>query len=242
MHLQKLMNIIVAEGKSEPFTCIKDLVENGLSVNRFAEGGQRPSRQEITLFLAAWCKRMGFTTEVYRDWLIDYAVDVLSGISSSSLSQIRHNTKSIIKYLQRSDVAFSCNCQNNIFKAICSLDCPIYGEMEKIYLRNLDVEQKRIGELQQIKEEYDPDPGSLPVTKRYKKQFEEAVALIKQYLKEGHTKKEIAVFLNEKGYKTSTGYDWNPGTVSRIAVMKGLTGKRKKQGEREAVPAQLVLF
>lgn len=242
MHLQKLMNIIVAEGKSEPFTCIKDLVENGLSLDRFADGDHRPSRHEITLFLAAWCKRMGFTPEVYRDWLIDYGVDVLSGISSSSPSQIRHSTKSTIKYLHRSDVAFSCNCQNNVFKAICSSDCPIYWEMEEIYLRNLEVEQKRIEELQQIKEEYDPNPEFLPITKRYKKQFEEAVALIKQYLKEGHTKKEISVFLNEKGYKTSTGYDWNPNTVSRLAVMKGLTAKRKKRGEREAVPAQLVLF
>jgi hypothetical protein len=110
--------------------------------------------------------------------------------------------------------------------------------MEEIYLRNFEVEQKRIEELQQIKEKYDPNPEFLPITKRYKKQFEEAVALIKQYLKEGHTKKEISVFLNEKGYKTSTGYDWNPHTVSRLAVMKGLTAKRKKRGEREAVPAQ----
>ena len=31
MHLQKLMDIIVKENKSEPFICIKDLVENGLS-------------------------------------------------------------------------------------------------------------------------------------------------------------------------------------------------------------------
>ncbi len=231
MHVQKLMNIIVAAGKSEPFTCIKDLVENGLSLERFADGAHRPSRHEITLFLGAWCKRMGFTPEVYRDWLIDYVVDVLSKISSSSPSQIRHSTKSTIKYLHRSDVAFSCSCQNNVFKAICSSDCPIYGEMEEIYLRNLEVERKRIEEPQKIKEEYKPDPEFLPVTKRYRKQFEEAVTLIKEYHKEGHTKKEIAVFLNEKGYKTSTGRDWKSSTVSVIAVSEGLTPKGKKRGE-----------
>jgi len=231
MHLQKLMNIIVAEGKSEPFACIKDLVENGLSLERFADSVYRPSRHEITLFLAAWCKRMGLTPEVYRDWLLDYVVDVLSKISSSSPSQIRHSTKSTIKYVHRSDIAFICNCQNNVFKAICSSDCPIYGEMEEIYFRNLDVARKRNEELQQINKEYKPDPESLPITKRYKKQFEEAVTLIKEYLKEGHTKKEIAVFLNEKGYKTSTGYDWKSNIVSRIAVMKGLTPKRKKREE-----------
>ena len=233
MHLQKLMNIIASEGKNEPYPCIKDLVENGLSLDRFAEGNHRPNRNETAIFLAAWCKRMGFTPEVYRDWLIDYTVDVLSGISSSSPSQIRHSTKSTIKYLHRSDVTFSCNCQNNVFKAICSLDCPIYGKMEEIYLRNLEIEQKRIEELQQIHKEVapDPDPESLPVTKRYKKQFDEAVALITQYLQEKRTKKDIFVILNEKGYKTITGNDWKPGNVSRIAAMNGLSPKRKKKGK-----------
>jgi hypothetical protein len=244
MHLEKLMNIIATEGKGEPFSCIKDLVENGLSLNRFAEGEHRPNRNETTLFLAAWCKHMGFTPEVYHDWLIDYAVDVLSGISSSSLSQIRHSTKSTIKYLHGSDVTFSCNCQNNVFKAICSSDCPIYGEMEEIYLRNLAVDQKRIEELQQMNQEKapDPDPESPTVTKRYKKQFDEAVGLITQYLKEGHTKKEVFVILNEKGYKTITGHDWKPGNVSRIAAMNGLTPKRKKRGKPETVLTQLVLL
>jgi len=37
MHLQKPIDIIVNENKSESFTCIKDFVENGFSLDRFAD-------------------------------------------------------------------------------------------------------------------------------------------------------------------------------------------------------------
>ena len=227
MYLQKLIDICVAEGKSEPFLCIKDLAENGLSLDRFTSGEHRPNRSEATLFLAASCKRMGLAPETYRDWLIDYSVDVLSGVSSSSASTIRHSTKSSIQFTHRSDVTFSCNCQHNVFKAHCSSDCPIYRDMGEIRLLNIEFEKTRVsGVSQQVREEYIPDPESLPVTKRYRKQFDEAVVLIAQQLAEGHTKKEISAFLNEKGYKTITGGEWKPAAVSRIAVEKGLTPKR----------------
>lgn len=243
MHLQKLMDIVVNEKKSEPFICIQDLVENGLSPDRFADDSfKRPSRHEITLFLASWCKLVGFKAEIYRDWLNSYCVDVLSKISSSSASQIRHSTKSSINYIHRSDILFSCNCENNIFKALCSSNCPIYDEMKAVYLRNLEAEQKKIEEYQRITEESIPDSNSFSVTKRYKQQFEEAVGLIRQYLEKGHTKKEITIFLNEKGYKTSTGHDWKAGTVSRIAIDKGWSPKRKKRNEGKRASVQLTLF
>ena len=234
------MKIVETEGKNEPYSCIKDLVENGLSLDRFAAGEYRPNRNETTIFLAAWCKLMGFTQEVYRDWLIDYTVDVLSRISSSAPSQIRHSTKSIIKFIHGGSAAFSCNCRHNVFKALCSSDCPIYGEMEEFYLRNLETGQKRNEILQQMRVKNDPEPdtATLTVTKRYRKQYDEAVALITQYLKEGRTKKEILGILQEKGYKTITGLDWKPGNISRISAMNGLTVIKRKRRKQEAVPAQ----
>ena len=242
MHLQKLMDIIVKENKSEPFICIKDLVENGLSPDRFAGDDSRPSRHEITLFLASWCKLTGFEAEIYRDWLTNYCVDVLATISSSSASQIRHSTKSSINYIHRSDIQFSCNCENNIFKALCSSNCPLYDEMKYVYLLNLEAEQKKIEEYQEIKEENIPAPKPLSVTKRYEKQFEEAIGLIKQYLEQGHTKNKIAIILNEKGYKTSTGYVWKANTVSGIAIAKGWSPQRKKRNEEKTASVQLKLF
>ncbi len=144
MHLEKLMKIVEIEGKGDPYSCIKDLVENGLSLDRFAAGEHRPNRNDTTIFLSAWFSRMGFTPEAYSNWLIDYAVDVLSRISSSASSQIRHSTKSIIKFIHGdSGTVFLCNCRHNVFKARCSSDCPIYAEMEAIYFRNLGIAQKR---------------------------------------------------------------------------------------------------
>ncbi|MCP3888395.1 MAG: hypothetical protein GY702_05920 [Desulfobulbaceae bacterium] len=243
MHLQKLMDIVVKEKKSEPFICIQDLVENGPLFDRFADDSvKRPSRHEIAIFLASWCKRVGFTAEIYRDWLTDYCVDILSKISSSSASQIRHSTKSTINYIHRSDILFSCNCENNIFNARCTSNCPVYDEMKDVYLRNLEEEQRKIQEYKNIAKENKPEPDSLPVTKRYKQQFGEAVSLIKQYLEKGHTKKDITILLNEKGYKTSTGYDWKVGSVSRIAIEKGWAPQRKRRNEKKTASEQLKLF
>jgi hypothetical protein len=105
--------------------------------------------------------------------------------------------------------------------------------MDEIYLRSLEVEQKRIERLQQIREEsttyQDTEPP--PSTELYEKQFDEAVTLITQYIKKGYIKTKITVFLNEKGFKTAAGHDWKLGDVTRIAAMKGLTiAKRKKGG------------
>nr|MBF0222074.1 hypothetical protein [Desulfobulbaceae bacterium] len=245
MHLQKLMDIIVNEKTREPFICIKDLVTNGLSLDRFTDDSFGPAcRHEITLFLASWCKLVGLKTDIYRDWLTCYCVDVLSIISSSSASQIRHSTKSSINYIHRSDIQFSCNCENNIFKALCSSDCHVYDEMKDIYLKKLETEQKKIEEYQRIAEANKPDdtaPKPLSVYERYKQQFEEAVSLIKEYLEKGDTKKKIAVLLNEKGYKTSTGNDWTAAIVSGVAIKKGWTPKRKKHTEKQT-PSQLKLF
>ena len=93
MYLKKLIDIVEKNKKNEPFVCIRDLVKNGLSVERFTtDNVAKPCRHEIAIFIAAWCRFAGFESEMYRDWLTDYCVDVLSKISSSSAAQIRHST------------------------------------------------------------------------------------------------------------------------------------------------------
>lgn len=243
MYLQKLIDLVKNNKKNDPFVCIQDLVKNGLSLNRFTiDNLVKPCRHEITIFIAAWCRFAGFEPDMYRDWLTGYCVDILSKISSSSASQIRHSTKSSINYIHRSNVSFVCGCENNIFHAHCSLNCPIYDEMKEIYLKNLDSEQKRIAAYQKKSEENKPDPESLSVTQRYEKQFIESVEIIKERLKNGDTKKAIATFLHAKGYKTRTGCEWKAATVSRIAIDKGWAPKRKKRGKENSSPVQLKLF
>lgn len=243
MYLQKLLDIFKKNNKADPFICIQDLVENGLSLDRFTtDNVAKPCRYEIALFLAAWCRLAGFEPEMYRDWLTNYCIDVLSKISSSSASQIRHSTKSSINYIHRSSVSFVCSCEDNIFKAHCSSNCPMYDEMKKIYLQNLEAEQKKIAIYQKKAESSQPTPESLSGKKKYEKQFTEAIGVIEERLRKGDTKKAIAIFLHEKGYKTRTGCKWKATTVSGIAIDKGWTPKRKKRGKGKSSPVQLKLF
>jgi hypothetical protein len=111
LYLQELLCIAKKNNKADPFICIQDLVENGLSWDRFTtDNVAKPCRHEIALFLAAWCRLAGFEPEMYRDWLINYCIGVLSKISSSSASQIRHSTKSSINYMS---VPFLCEAPQN---------------------------------------------------------------------------------------------------------------------------------
>ena len=228
MHFEQLIKIISNNNGRAPFVCIEDIVRNGFSKERFAVGSSRPMRHEFALFLAGWCKYSGLDATVYRDWLIAYCVDVLSEISSSSASQIRHSTKSTIKYIHRSDVPFVCNCEKNIFKAHCSSLCPIYKEMKDVYMKNIEAEKETVKENNRVRKPVAPMPKP-QAPPSYKKQFDEAVFFLKQYLVKGCKQKDIAILLNEKGYKTTRGKDWTPSTVSYVATQKGLASTRKRR-------------
>lgn len=244
MYLQKLMAILKANGIPEPYACIVDVVQNGVCLDRFTADDLRTNRNNMTIFLAAWCRHVGLTPDVYSDWLLDYSVDILSRISSSKPSHIRHNTKSIIKYIHRSDVPFVCNCQHNVFKAVCSPGCPVYPEMESVYLHNIEMKRQRREEFerQNAIDHPPPDPETLPVTKRNKKQFEEAIALIEKSLKEGMKKKEIAVLLNESGFVTMYGKVWTPTIVSTVCDRHGLVFIRRNQQKVKSSREQLALY
>lgn len=129
MHLVTLKDILEPHEDPRLYPCVVDLVENGIQLDRFSPQEQVPSRQDVTQFLAAWFNYINVTPEIYQDWLIDYCTSVLSAISSSSKSRIRHSTKSNIKYVYGSAVVFNCRCNKNPFKATCNPDCKAYDEM-----------------------------------------------------------------------------------------------------------------
>jgi len=231
MHKEKLIKIIGKEAYNDTFECIKDLIENGLSLDRFTDDCQKPNRQDITFFLASWCKHIGLRIDDYREWLIAYCIDVLSGISSSKPSKIRHSTKSAIKYIHKSDTTFSCICEHNIFKATCSNTCPMYTKMNNLYLLKLEKEKQRIEEIKKQNLAIEQEPVELKKEKDIK-QFEKTVELIRQYLKKGHRKKEITEMLNKEGYTTITGKKWKVTTLSTFAAQNNLNPehiKRKKK-------------
>ena len=138
--------------------------------------------------------------------MIGYCVDVLSTISSSSNSQIRHSTKSNIKYIYNSDVAFDCGCENNVFKASCDRNCPVYNEMADRY------KERKVRE---AKQSYEPEPKHyrvgterLSAKETYKDQFERALEVMEEHIKKGVPKQDIVTLLNDAGFKTRTGRKW----------------------------------
>src|SRR3989304_6305290 len=79
------------------YPCIHDLVENGLTLARFSSVNRIPTRQDVTQYLSAWCRHAGLTEEECRGWLIEYCTVMLSSISKTSVSGIRHSTKSNVQ-------------------------------------------------------------------------------------------------------------------------------------------------
>jgi len=228
MHEKKLIKIIGKKAYNVAYPCIKDLINNGISMDRFTESCNKPNRQDVSSFLAAWCKHIGLTKEDYREWLIDYSIDVLSAISSSKPSRIRHSTKSAIKFIHKSDAPFICNCEHNIFKAACSKDCVIYEKMNEIYLVNLEKKQKLLEKYKNRSSDEIPIDGCLTKKEQSKKQFEKTLDLIKQYINQGHKKKEIVKMLNDEGYTTMIGREWKAGYLSNIVLEYDLNPEHLK--------------
>jgi hypothetical protein len=210
MYLNRLRKIVTKNNEEYLFSCIGDLVENGLDPEKFSNEDNIPSRQDITQYIAAWFKYIGLSADECREWMIEYCIGVLSAISSSSISQIRHSTKCNIKYIYRSDVTFDCGCENNRFKAPCEPKCPIYEEMA---LRAKERKAPAIDESYETRPgyrvAYEIAPRNPSIKEEYKDQFKKAMEVAQDYLKQRISKKEIVSLLNDSGFKTRTGKKWS---------------------------------
>ena len=213
MYLNILRKILTKNHEKYLFPCIKDLVTNGLSLERFSNEEHIPSRQDITQYLAAWFKYTGLSAAECREWLNEYCVEELSAISSSSKSRIRHSTKSNIKFIYKSDVIFDCRCEKNRFKANCEQTCSIFEEM---------THKAKESEMTTIVESYDTVRHrvedevvlkSYSVKDEYKEQFEKAIEFAKDHLKKQFSRKQIVTLLNNNGFKTRTGKKWSISTL-----------------------------
>jgi hypothetical protein len=188
------------------YPCIQDLAENGLQKVRLSPDAPIPTRQEVTQYLAAWCRHSGLSQEDCLAWLVEYSVAMLSSISKASPSGIRHSTKSNVKYIYRADIPFLCECDENPFRALCSVDCPLYADMQA---KLVEKRNKKSDMLYVI-----PEPVGLPeiqkpsVRERYKNQFETALKVIRSEMEKGTGRRAILDLLIEREFKTRTGKRW----------------------------------
>lgn len=208
--LRQLTDMLQDRGDDVLFPCIRDLVENALSRSRFSPGDPTPNRQDVTQYLAAWCRRAGLTEDACRSWLIEYCVTMLSPISRSSASKIRHSTKSNVKYIYQAGVTFMCGCENNHFKATCSNECPAYADMK------VELAKQKSQELTLVRHERRAAVAALPVVlvkDIYREQFQTALDLVRQELT-NKSKREILELLKKQGFKSRTGREWTPAILA----------------------------
>jgi hypothetical protein len=203
--LDSLTDILGDEGGNLIFPCIRDLVVNGLQLSRMSPADPVPNRQDLTQFLAAWCRFAGLDEDTCREWLSEYAVTMLSSISRSSASSIRHSTKSNVRYIYRGEAALVCGREGNQFLARCSDACPVHVEMGN---------KPRRAQGWALTAPKDVSPTNLlavpvvPVKQRYQEQFEAAVQLVRRELEKGAKKTSILDLLKQQEMKTRTGREW----------------------------------
>ena len=234
--IERLTKILDDAEKQKIYSCIQDLLSNGIVPERFKAGESFPSRQDVTHFILAWLKHIGVPADRCRNWIIRYCEKKLSKISSSSPSRIRHSTKSLIKYIYRSeDVSFDCGCEQNKLKAACEPNCPIYGEMKvkhKIRMKKLhdDIHFVR----PRVQPSVEPP---LQVRERYKEQFDKAMEVVKEHLNQVSSIDEMTRYLNDQGYKTRNGKSWTSSTLRNETKKLNLRFPRKTNEKIKAYEA-----
>jgi hypothetical protein len=203
--LDALDAMLADRGRDTLYLCIRDLVEHGLSLARFAPGERTPQRQDITQYLAAWSRHAGLTEEESRAWLVEYCATRLAVLSKRTPAAIRHSTKSNLRYIYRSAVPFLCHGADNPFRANCRPDCPAYADMPaKLQAQASELAQRRL--LARA-----PAPviePVLPVKAVWSKQFQTGLELALDEVQKGTKMPRIVEILNERGLKTRTGREW----------------------------------
>ena len=216
--LTALTAVLGDRGTERIYPCIWDLVGNGLVLSRVSADDRTPQRQDITQYLAAWCRYAGLTAEECRMWLTEYCVDVLSSISKTPLSGIRHSTKSNVRYIYRSGIRFVCEREENWFKAKCSANCPAYADSGAKANHKPDCPSDEVHPTQPAER---VKTTILPVKAIYREQVEEALEFMRLEIRKGTKRERILQLLNERGLKTRTGRKWTYSILQfELAKMK----------------------
>jgi hypothetical protein len=206
------------------YACLRDLLEHGPIGTRGTPVVSRPSRSVILHYLAKWARSVGLTEPACLEWLTAYAQDVLKAISTSSLGEIRHNVKGVVKYIYRSGYPFNCDKEKNPLQCVCDPQCPRYLQ-EPLPLPKIGVEPATTDEsgrpriLGRIKD-------------HYREQFEKSCAVILEMHAAGQKPAEIMERLNAENLPTKTGRKWKGPVLNQ--TLKRLLWASPKPAKGEA--------
>jgi hypothetical protein len=226
IHAEKLKSLL--QDDSSIYACVRDLLENGPTATAYWDANYRPSRSDITHYLAKWLKSINVAHARCLEWLSPYALDVLSVISKSSQSQIRHNTKSIIKYIYNSDVRFDCLSERNVIRARCEPDCPIYNMIPERPALAVGSSAVPGVTLSGTESEDAPETQTGRVKDGFREQFEKAMSYAREHLAKGLSTKRVLRLLNDEGFRTRTGKVWTASIL----------GNELRKSEKEATDSE----
>lgn len=228
-HLTGLKSILKGNEKKRLFACIEDLALNGVDPKRFSGEEFMPTRQDATQFILKWFHHIGVPPNECRNWMIGFAVDVLSEISASSASRIRHSTKSNMKFVYKSGVPFECGCEENFFKARCDSDCLLYEEMHRLAKRKKKkVHNWEVDHSKMAPPAFTPPPS---LKEKFKEQFDEAMKLVAERVEQGLELKAVLELLHEKDFKTRTGKKWTLSSLRFEMRKNSIKYTRRKSDE-----------
>ncbi len=228
--LEKLIKQLSESSRAAIYPCVGDLIVNGIQASRFDPSEHLPNRQAVTQYLAAWCRDAGLSEVTCRNWLSEFALAILSVLSKSSPSGIRHSTKSNVKYIYRRNPPFICQAENNPFRAACSKTCPRYQEMSVQAAKQKAEFEQMMLQHQLAAANNAPSPASGKREPFYE-QFQEALQCIREELAKGTKKTRILKMLKEKGLKNSLGRPWNYNLLLKEIRTNQLSGQLAATGE-----------
>ena len=230
-HLERLKDFLPESERSRIPPCIEELVVERPFLKAQSDEEYRPSRQDITQFLAAWFKHIGLSKDECLQWLVEFCTDVLSAISSSSISQIRHSTKSNLKYIYNYDISFEYELEKTQSTEGCETRYPVH--IQRFMEANKGRSKKMLSsgttamENGRAPKEKPVKPKPIPVREKYREQFMKAVQYIEKKAGQGISKKVLVSLLNEQGFRTANGRPWTYGILSFEIKRHGITVKKK---------------
>ncbi len=248
-HLTILQEALSGTQTEVPYW-LKKLILQGPEPDRLQKA--HPPRIQLTGLLAWWSKYAGLTEEQARAWLMPFCTEVLSTLSNSGPSAIRHGTKSMTRYVYSSEYHIDFASIDQKIAASSSEGPPYYQvylwleeKLREIKNQDAEVRKQRAQEALKAqsreKEEKRKEKEARAAAKRegkdhknsgvhvsvkdrFKEQFEQAMVKAEREREGGVPFQDIVSVLNEEGFRTRTGRRW---TTQLLRVELNRRGKRR---------------
>jgi len=191
------------------YACLRDLFEHGPIGTRGNPVVSRPSRSEITHYLASWSRSIGLPQEACLEWLTSYALSALKPISKSSPSAIRHNTKGIVKFVYLTGQPFNCGKENNSLHCRCDPQCRLYHQVEAPLPKPVPVPALADTEAD------GPSQRVGRVKDHHRENFEKSLTVMREMRASGKKSREIVERLNAENLPTKTGRKWTNSILNQ---------------------------